>query len=490
VSIWRDVIERLARALGAGPGRAYLVGGAARDLLLGREPRDIDLLVEAAGASAETSVLAALADLSGMQPVVFDRRPPATHRVRIGEVQVDLSFCAPGGLAEALRRRDFTINAMAIPLSDLAGPIAAAEPDPDSGQRPAHGDAQAFARHMIDPSGGVADLRARRIAPASPGSLDEDPLRMLRAVRLTATLPDFEITADLVDQVRAHAARIAEAASERVEAELHLIFKTPRAGAAVRRMDELGLLAPLLPELEPLRGLRQPPKHHDHDAFEHTLRALEAADVLAAGCDAAGVGALSAENTVILKWAALLHDIGKAATATAGDDGAPHFYGHETVSAALAEEALRRLRVPSRIAAPVVALIDLHLRLGALAFAGVGDRPVRRVVRAAGDLLPALVLLSVADRRASGGESPSVKESALIEVCRRATALRGEVEAAAKAPPLLDGNAIMQILGLPPGPRVGSIARWLERLRSDGCITTRDDAVALLRNLPPSRIRD
>jgi len=486
--VWREVLSSLAGRFSpaggsaAAPGRVYLVGGAVRDLLIGRSPRDVDLLVEVA-ASDEPLVLREAAALSGMEPVLFDRRPPFTHRVVVEGVIVDLSFCRPGGLREALERRDFTFNAIALPLASLLDELA--------GGGFSSTEARAgIEKHLVDPFGGLDSLRARRIRATSARSLDDDPLRMLRAVRLACTLPGFAIDEPLAASIRGAAARIAEPATERVQAELDQILRSRRAGEALRSMDALDLLAPLLPELEPLRGLKQPAHHHDYDALEHTLRAVETAEELARGCAEVRLAALGSEDEAVLKWAALFHDVGKAATATVDEDGARHFYGHEAISAALAEEAFARLRVASRIAEPVVKLIDLHLRLGALAPAGTGDKPIRRLIRAAGELLPLLVLLSLADRRSAGGERAEEKEAALLEICRRALSLRVEVEAAVSAPPLLDGRDIMKILGLPPGPRVGSIARWLERLRAEGSLTTREDSEALLRSLPPARTRD
>jgi poly(A) polymerase len=125
-----------------------------------------------------------------------------------------------------------------------------------------------------------------------------------------------------------------------------------------------------------------------------------------------------------------------------------------------------------------------------LAGAPVEDRPIRRLARAAGARLPLLALLSLADRRAAGGERANEKEEALLQVLRRALALGGEVEAMAKAPPLLHGDEVMAILGLPPGPRVGSILRWLDRLRADGRIRTKEEAESLLKTLPPQRLEE
>jgi poly(A) polymerase len=488
---WLSALEALASLPAAGAAGLFLTGGVVRDLLLRREPRDLDLIAESAGIGSEKAFLHALAALSGMEPVVFDRKEPATFRVVVHGVIVDTSFFAPERIQDALARRDFTINAMAAPLHRVAELLGGAGDAARADEAPALSlDVAELRRTVVDPLGGLADLDARRLALASPAALSDDPLRMLRAVRLAATLDGFTIGDHLAASIRAEAARIAESASERVSAEMEIIFRTPRSGAAIRRMEDLGLLAPILPELDPLRGLRQPARHHDHDAFEHSLRALEETDRLAAGCPELGLGARSTDGALSLKWAALLHDAGKAATATVDAEGTPHFYGHETASAALAEAALRRLRVPQRIAEPVVGLIDLHLRLGALASQMAGDRPIRRVARAAGDRLESLALLALADRRSAGGEEAAAREAALIDVARRALELRGEVAAAAKAPPLLDGREVMEILGLKPGLRVGSVLRWLDRLRADGRIATREEAVSLLKGLPPPRIQD
>jgi putative nucleotidyltransferase with HDIG domain len=476
------VIELLARlARESGPATIYVVGGVVRDLLLGRAPRDIDLLAEG-NDEAGRAALRRLSALAGMDPVLFDRRPPATHRVILEGVIVDLSLCRPGELRGALRRRDFAINAMAVRLDaiDAAALETGAEPDRFADPE----------QDLIDPFGGLADLRAGRLRATAAGSLEEDPLRMLRAVRLEGTLPGFHLTPELERGIAGLAPRIREAAAERISAEMDLAFESPGGGATVRRMEGLGLLPPLLPELEPLRGLRQPPEHHDHDAFEHTIRAVEATDGLVAGHEGLGLPSLSAAEALLFRWAALLHDIGKAATATVDDEGRPHFYGHASVSASLAETALQRLRVPAVRIEPVLSLIRWHSRIGALATALAGERPIRRLVRTVGDLLPLVILLSLADRAAAGGKDPRGREAALLEIARRALAARAEVAATAASPPLLTGRDVIGILGIDPGPRVGTILRWLDRLRTEGRIGTRREAVDLLRSLPPPRVRE
>jgi putative nucleotidyltransferase with HDIG domain len=474
------VIKLLARlAREPGPATIHVVGGVVRDLLLDRAPRDIDILAEG-NEEAGRDTLRRLSALAGMPPVLFDRRAPATHRVLLEGVIVDLSLCPPGQVRDALRRRDFTINAMAVRLDAIDAAALETGVAPKQFADPE--------QSLIDPFGGLADLRAGRLRATAPGALEEDPLRMLRAVRLEATLPGFRLTPELERGIAGLAPRIREAAAERISAEMDLAFESPGGGAAVRRMEGLGLLLPLLPELGPLRGLLQPPEYHDHDAFEHTIRAVEATDQLVTGHEGLGLPPLGPAEALLLRWAALLHDIGKAATATVDGEGRPHFYGHASVSASLAETALQRLRMPAGRIEPVLSLIRWHSRIGSLATALAGERPIRRLVRTVGDLLPLVILLSLADRAAAGGTDPRGREAAVLEIARRALAVRAEVAATAASPPLLTGREVIEILGIDPGPRVGTILRWLDRLRTEGRIGTRREAVDMLRSLPPPRI--
>jgi tRNA nucleotidyltransferase/poly(A) polymerase len=472
----------MARAFPASSGEVLLAGGAVRDLLLGRAPRDLDLLAAAAGPPEEATALRALAGVSGMEPVLFDRKPPPTRRVVVEGIVVDLQFMEPGGAAAALARRDFTLNALAVPLAAAAGLMA--------GSPPSDAVSRVLRERAVDPLGGITDLGARVIRAASPEALDEDPLRILRAVRLAATLQGFHLHPELTAAIRARAGRVREAAAERIRAELDLVLESGRGGSALRLMDDLGILEPVLPELGPLRGLRQPRSHHDHDAFEHTLRTVEESGRLAGGSPEAGLPPLPGEDAGVLGWAALLHDAGKAATATVDADGTPHFYGHESASARLAERALGRLRASRRLVERAVRLVELHLRLGTMAGEGRAERGLRRAVRAAGDLTPLMVLLALADRRAAGGEDAAAREAALVATCRRALALRAEEAAAAREPPLLDGREVMEILAIPPGPRVGTVLRWLADLRAEGRVRTREEAADLLRSLPPPRLED
>jgi len=436
--------------------RVFLVGGGLRGQLLGRDPSDIDLLVEGDPAG----FLSALAARAGRAPVLFSRRAPETWRLDLEGLFVDVSAFGEGDLDEALMRRDFTINALAAPV----------RPDGRLGD-------------IHDPAGGLDDLRAGWIRGIRAVNLDEDPLRLLRAVRLAVCLEGFRMTDSLMSDIRARASRLPSAAPERIRAEMDTILRSSRAGSGLRSMLRLGLLFPVLPELSPLEGLGQN-EWHEHDALEHTLRAVEAADDLQADA------ALDPSGSEVLKWAALLHDIGKARTRTVGKDGRVHFYGHETVSAAEAASALGRLRAPGRVAARVTRLVAHHLRLILLDSAPkVTDRALRRYVRALAEDTPLGCLLALADRRAAGGPDAADRVARLEELARRVLAVWEEQgEEIVHMKPLLDGDEVMRLLAIGPGPRVGAVQRWLLGLQLDGEVSSREEAMELLRSLPPARL--
>ena len=448
----------LAASIGA---TVWLVGGSVRDALLERPVSDLDLLVE----GNPEGFLKALASRAGSDPVLFDRRPPATHRVAVDHRIVDVSACRTGEVEKALSRRDFTINAMAAPLEH-------GKPLRDS---------------VLDPHGGREDLEARRLRLVTVEALDADPLRMLRGVRLAVTLPGFETDPAFRDATRVRAAAIGAVPPERIRGEMEIILRSLSSGRGLRLMADTGLLFPVLPPLEPLTGLTQGAWHR-HDALEHTLSVVEQVDLLQNGHDVFDTRVLEPLDAEVLTWTAVLHDTGKAETVSHDDRGI-HFHGHEKHSSGIARSLLSRLTVSGSRTDRVVRLIDNHLRLSSLAAGpSVTERSIRRLVHRMEEDLVLLCLLSVADRRGAGA-GPADQIAHIEQLGARCLAMkkrRGEELIAPK--PILSGREIMDLLHLEPGPRVGSISRWLLRLQVDGRITRRDEAVFLLESLPSSRI--
>lgn len=411
------------------PDGGYLVGGAVRDALLGRPVTDLDWLV----ADPEGAARAAATALGGS---VFPLDESRGHwRVAAAGVTRDYIRLA-GPLEQDLAARDFTVNAIAVA---------------ESGR-------------LVDPLGGRADLSAGRLRMTSSAALRADPLRLARAARL-ATVLGFELEEDTRAAVQrlaaAHrAGALALPAWERIGAELERIALDPGAGRGMLLLEELGLLEVYLPELAAGRGVHQGGFHH-LDVLTHQLEALQR---LADGFP---------EADLALRWATLLHDTGKPGTRAPGPGKRYTFYGHDRVGADLTRQALRRLRQPAPVVDRAAALVRWHMLP-----LPRGERAARRFVHRRRELLPDLLKLMIADREAARGPLAT-------EAGRRAyrVALSETLRLSAEqppAPPLLDGREVMELLGLPPGPRVGEALGFLAEARAVGDVRDRAEAVAAL----------
>ena len=454
---------RAARAA-AGPRRGVvLVGGAVRDALLGRAGADVDLAVPH-GALALAERIAARV---GATAIVLDADRGAA-RVAGPGLQLDLNDWRAPTLQGDLAERDFTVNALAVSLDPLLA----------VGRAP-----------IVDPTGGLADLRARRLRPAGPGVLADDPLRALRAVRLEATL-GLRLTPAAARLVRATAPALTRVAAERVRDELVALLRLPATGRALRRADALGLLAAILPEIGPMRASTQPAPHR-FDVLEHSLRAVDASDrvllhleALApfgeelAGHVREGLGGML-DRAAVLKLAALLHDVAKPETRRVVA-GRVRFFEHDLIGAAHARDIGERWRLPVRAVTLLERLVRHHLRLMHLGQAGEVTRRARyRFYRDLGPDTRDLLLLALVDGAAVTGASP-------LAVWRRAGLIRDllggwrEAESAAAAPPLVRGQDVMARFDLPPGPAVGHLLARAREAQDLGLVRTREEALAYL----------
>jgi poly(A) polymerase len=456
----------LLRAAGevAGANRGVvLVGGIVRDALLGRRDADVDLAVPA-GALALAERLAARL---GATAVVLDAERGAA-RVAGPGLQLDLNDFRAPTLAGDLAERDFTVNALAVELETLLASGRAA---------------------IVDPTGGVADLRARRLRPPGPRVIAADPLRALRAVRLEAT-HGLRLTPAAARLVRAAAPALPFVSAERVRDELVALLRLAATGRAVRRADALGLLEAILPEIGPMRGVPQPAPHR-FDVLEHSLRAVEACDrVLARASSLTPFGdELAAhlaepvggglDRAAVLKLAALLHDVAKPQTRRRVA-GRVRFFQHDLIGAARAREIGQRLKLPERSVAVLERLVRHHLRPMHLAQAGEVTRRARyRFYRDLGPDTRDLLLLSLVDAAAVTGASP-------LAVWRRAGLIHdllggwAEAESVAAAPPLLRGQDVMERFDLPPGPAVGHLLARAREAQDLGLVRSREEALAYL----------
>jgi len=473
-SAWTELrLDRLAptavavlRAVreAAGPGRGIaVVGGVVRDALLGRVDADLDLALPAGAIALAERTAARL----GATAVVLDADRGAARVVGPG-IQVDLTDFRAPALEGDLAERDFTVNALAVALDSLLA----------NGRAP-----------IVDPTGGLADLRARRLQPPRPGVIADDPLRALRAVRLEATR-GLRLTPSAARVVRRAAPALAGVSAERVRDELVALLRLPATGRALRRTDGLGLLEVLLPEIGPMRATTQPAPHR-FDVLEHSLRAVEACDRVLARMPAltpfgdelarhlAEPLGGAVDRAAVLKLAALLHDVAKPETRRLVA-GRVRFFEHDLIGAARAREVGYRWRLPERAVAVLERLVRHHLRPMHLAQAGEVTRRARyRFYRDLGADTRDLLLLALADGAAVTGASP-------LAVWRRATLIRdllggwSEAERVAAGPPLLRGEDVMARFDLPPGPAVGDLLARAREAQDLGLVRSREEALAYL----------
>jgi tRNA nucleotidyltransferase/poly(A) polymerase len=460
------VIDDVREALGDTP--AWVVGGAVRDRLLGRRGADddVDLVVERDARAAARRIARAargaafeLSDAFGGWRVVGP-----------GQAwQVDVTPLQGGSLASDLAARDLTVNAMAEALGG---------------------------GEILDPHGGRADLEARRLRMVAPAAFDADPLRTLRVARLACEL-GFAVEPDTAAAVRAHARELDRVSPERVFAELKRIVVADDALAGLALMDDLGLTAVVLPEIEALHGVEQNPYHH-RDVHGHTMEVLEASIALERD-PAETLGPELAEPVRMLlaepladgltragglRFGALLHDAAKPQTRIELPDGRIGFPRHDVEGAAIARDTLARLRASERLRAHVAALTRQHLRLGFLVHeAPLDRRAVYRYLRDTEPVSADVTLLSVADRLATRGRKADEAIARHVALARDLLAAALADRAAGRPAPLVRGDELARALEIAPGPRLGELLEAIAEARFAGEIGTGEEAVALARGL-------
>jgi len=454
------VVEAVREALrGADP--AWIVGGAVRDAVLGREVSDLDLAVAGDPGTAAQGIGEHAFELSAEF---------GTWRVAASSQgwQIDVTALRGGSIEADLAERDFTIGAVAVPLS---------------GGEP------------IDPYGGLTDLADKRLRAVGEASFTADPLRLLRAARLAAEMV-LEIEERTVALAQAAAARAADPAGERQLAELRQLMGGPDPLRGLRLLDELELTPAVLPEVAELQGVEQGPNHH-LDVYGHTVAVLEHALEVEldlerfAGDRAAEVEALLDEpladevsRRTALRFGALFHDIAKPQT-KAERDGFVGFRGHDQVGAEVIGRICKRLRASRKLTQHLQALALHHLRLGFL----IPEMPLppRRVhayLRATEPVAVDVTLLTVADRLSARGKGPIASPemvAAHLQLAREMIAAALDWRREGPPQPLLRGDEVAAELGIEPGPELGSALAELEAAQYAGEITDREGALQRLR---------
>ncbi len=470
-----DISASLSTIAHGHPSGIYLAGGTVRDLLLGRKPADLDLTVACHGrAWAEE-----LARLTGGTFVELGRNEDAGRVVLRGET-IDFSSFRAGAVTieQELIKRDLTINGLGLCIDSLI-------------RRNGCDDGDVLT--VIDPQGGVQDLAIGLIRLCSPQAIVDDPLRLLRVFRFAATLGGA-VEEETLAVVKRQKTRIKSVAPERIAHELDLIMAGNRAGSIFALMAETGLLFEIMPELLAGVGMEQPASHH-LDVFDHLLETLhqmeqvqrdpgrffsDHASVMVSWLD-------RGHHRRLLKWAALLHDVGKPATYGINEDkgGRITFYNHDQEGVSLFTAFAGRLRWSGADTRAVSLLIETHMRPFFLANdqrrGGVSLKACLRLLRKVGDELPGLFMLAMSDALAGKGEgSPEKMEQEVAALFGRLYQVwREHVVPVQREKPLLTGRDLIGKLGLTPGPQFKKILARVEEAQMEHRISTHSQALAL-----------
>ena len=444
------VLAGLGRIFADAGHELYLVGGSVRDALLGRLGSDLDFTTDARPEQMQ-KMLRSWADALWDTGIEFgtlgvgkdgDRLEITTFRAdTYDQVSRNPEVRFGDRLEDDLVRRDFTVNAMAVRIT-ADGP-----------------------GEFLDPLGGLAALRAKVLdTPSAPEvSFGDDPLRMLRAARFVSQL-GFSVAPRVLTALFEMAPQLGRITAERVAAELDKLVLGADPVAGIDLMVQTGLGDVVLPEVGAMRMAID--EHHQHkDVYWHSLTVLKQAIALEdEGPD------------LVLRWAALLHDIGKPATRKHEPDGGVSFHHHEVVGAKMVRKRMRALRYSKQMVDDVSQLVYLHLRFHGYGDGRWTDSAVRRYVTDAGPLLPRLHKLVRADCTTRNKRRAARLQANYDDLEHRIDELAAK-EDLARVRPDLDGNEIMQILGIPAGPEVGQAWRYLKELRLDRGPLTHDEAV-------------
>jgi poly(A) polymerase len=435
-------IATLADAFEAAGFELSLVGGPVRDAFLGRDTNDLDFTTDATPDEI-LAVVKPIAEAHWDVGRAFGTIGAKIHghTVEITTYRADVydgtsrkpDVAFGTSLVDDLERRDFTVNALALRLPRL---------------------------ELVDPSGGVEDLIRRVLrTPSRPEvSFGDDPLRMMRAARFSSQL-GFEVEPGTLDAMSSLAGEIDRISAERVRDELSKLLLTAAPRHGIRLLVESGIAARVLPEI-PALMLEIDEHHHHKDVYEHSLTVLDQAidyEVSRGNLDS---------PDLIVRLAALLHDIGKPATRRLEPGGVVSFHHHDMVGAKLAKKRLRALRFDNDTINAVARLIELHLRFFGYTDGAWSDSAVRRYVRDAGDQLERLHILTRADVTTRNRRKADRLGFAYDDLEERIARLAEEEELAAVRPEL-DGQQIMAALGVRPGPVVGEAYKYLLDVRLD-----------------------
>jgi poly(A) polymerase len=453
---------------------AYLVGGFIRDYLLGRETNDIDIAVT----GDSLTISQQIADIIKGNCFILDRINRVA-RIEINfnrhKYHIDFSTIA-NDILHDLNRRDFTVNAMAIRLQKIEDSLS----------------------QIIDPYKGIADIKNKSIKVVNNQVFNNDPSRLMRAIRLAATL-DFRINRTTENLIKNNPHLIVEIPGEHVRIELLKLLSMPGAQQWLRYMDKLGLLTGIIPEIADLKNVKQPKEHH-WDVYNHSLETVGTIELLLRESNwRYNTGNLlrgtlwshdilmhfnknisvDCKRRQLIKLGALLHDIAKPATKKFDDDGRMRFLGHPKLGSEMSETILQRLRFSNKEIKIVKTLVYNHLRPAQMSNTGLPtSRAIYRFFRDADDNGLDIIFLALADFLATKGPELDIKEwkahNLLMKYILHEHLRQKTVTA---VPRIVNGNDLMDIFGLNPGPQIGRLLKKLDEARAAGEFESREQAL-------------
>jgi len=477
--------------------KVFLVGGFLRDLLLGRETEDFDLVPEG---NAKRFAKGVAREIEGsFVPLDEKNRIYRVVKQKISEkgskkiFNLDFSQLRGKKIEEDLLLRDFSIDAMAVRLDKIEGNL----------KRLRFRDS--FWKMVIDPCGGLTDLRKRTIRKVSPKIFNDDPLRLLRGYRLAANL-GFTIEKKTEKEIRENIDLIKVTARERIRDELLKLLATPQSHRYIRKLERAGLLTRVIPEIE---MMKEKPENYYHreGLWGHSLETLESLEEiffhlsklfpkLAHKIEIHLNEKISGEvdRKTLLKWAAIFHDIGKPKTVTR-EEKRVRFFGHQETGASLVVEIMEGLRFSKKAIRIVERMVEHHMRPGNLSEAPqVTDRAIHRFFRDLSEDGIDTLLLSLADRYSYRKILFAGGRILLMEVSRRSIKKH---EATVKKmlgkyyyhkerilpKPIIRGNEIMEKFNLAQGPLIGKLLRSVEEAQAEGRLRNKEEAIQFLKKL-------
>ena len=482
------LLQQAAQFFGENQRQAYVVGGSVRNILLNTSHTDWDIVVngDAAGLARR------LADrLGGHYASMHDKASRVVVKHEQQETIFDISSLHGKSTEADLRERDFTINAMAIPLPNLVDHFTTGQP-----------------LQLIDPLNGAADLAAGCLKAVDKDVFKHDPLRMLRAVRQAMR---YSLTIDRGTEslIIRDASLLPQVAPERIHDELYAILGPDGASERLHALDNYGLFTTLIPEFMPARGMPQPELHH-WDVFEHSIESPSGLERIATVLQQTeeeirqspladsqdnlveisrllyeagqqGIFSFARLTSPAMKIAALLHDIGKPPTYTVDNEGTIRFYGHPQVGISLAQQIMKRLSASTQDRRLVQQVVAHHMRPGQLSQDSVTQRAVRRYFVDLGPVGIYVALIAMADHLAMRGPDPlTILWERLLATVRLLLTRYIRERQSIMPPRLLDPEELMRRFNLAPGPLVGQLLEYIADAQTEGIVHSKADALWLV----------